>query len=255
MNGRMRRKMFNDKEKLDYENREIKEIYLIGNGPSLKNVDMSLLKDVETICFNRSYISYDEWGFDPTYYMAIDPGLVCSTIDDINDLINNNKNIKKFFFSSKKDIRPQIKCDTTNDIVKDPRVKLYDMKGVSFYKDKKVSYMGTVGLCSIQILHEMGYNRIYLLGCDMKYTPKIKNVKKSGNFLTSTTDNDDPNHYRSDYFKSGIQYGSPNNSALLNRWKTSSLIFKKLKIDVISLTPDSELNKFLPFEENDFYKK
>ena len=35
-------------------------IFLIGSGPSLNKIDMSLLKDVNTMSLNRQYIAYEE---------------------------------------------------------------------------------------------------------------------------------------------------------------------------------------------------
>lgn len=46
--------------------------WIIGTGPSLRNIDISKLKEQHTITFNRAYVAFEDWGFDPTYYLAID---------------------------------------------------------------------------------------------------------------------------------------------------------------------------------------
>jgi len=75
-----------------------KTAFVIGTGPSLRNIDVSLLKDHTTITFNRAYIAFEEWGFDPTYYLAIDGNDIRSIYKDINNLILNS-DIKNFFFA------------------------------------------------------------------------------------------------------------------------------------------------------------
>tara|TARA_S200002703_G_C3803114_1_gene248318 strand:- start:5550 stop:6440 length:891 start_codon:yes stop_codon:yes gene_type:complete len=75
-----------------------KTAFVIGTGPSLRDIDVSLLKDHTTITFNRAYIAFEDWGFDPTYYLAIDSNDIRSIYKDINNLILNS-NIEKFFFT------------------------------------------------------------------------------------------------------------------------------------------------------------
>ena len=44
---------------------------IIGNGPSLQNTDVSRLKDVYTFGMNRVYLAFPKWGFETSYYVAI----------------------------------------------------------------------------------------------------------------------------------------------------------------------------------------
>ena len=45
--------------------------FVIGNGPSLKNMDLSLLKGEYTIGTNRIYLMFAELGFPVSYYLCI----------------------------------------------------------------------------------------------------------------------------------------------------------------------------------------
>ena len=97
-----------------------KTAFIIGTGPSLKDVDVSLLKDYTTITFNRAYIAFEEWGFEPTYYLAIDGNDIRSIYKDINNLILNS-NIERFFLYKVNDIKqkePNLNDkQTRNDII------------------------------------------------------------------------------------------------------------------------------------------
>ena len=61
-----------------------KTAFVIGTGPSLRKIDMSKLKDKKTVTFNRAYIAFDDWGFDPTYYLSIDSNDLRSMYKDVN---------------------------------------------------------------------------------------------------------------------------------------------------------------------------
>ena len=51
---------------------KVDTLYLIGSGPSLNKVDVSSLKDSATLSLNRSYVAWPDWGFAPTFYVAIE---------------------------------------------------------------------------------------------------------------------------------------------------------------------------------------
>ena len=48
-----------------------KTCVIVGNGPSLKNTPMELLKDHYSFGMNRIYIGFDELGFTPTFYVCV----------------------------------------------------------------------------------------------------------------------------------------------------------------------------------------
>ena len=69
----------------------------MGNGPSLNKVDINKLKGIDTFSVNGAFMSYDEWGFNPTYYCIIDGNSTRFLADEIKNLIKNNKKINNFF--------------------------------------------------------------------------------------------------------------------------------------------------------------
>jgi len=46
--------------------------FVVGNGPSLNDVDMTLLKNEITLGANRCYLGYEKWGFPFTYWGIAD---------------------------------------------------------------------------------------------------------------------------------------------------------------------------------------
>jgi len=49
-----------------------KRAWIVGNGPSLKQLDMSLLKSEVTFGSNRVYLGFEDWGFATTYWCIVD---------------------------------------------------------------------------------------------------------------------------------------------------------------------------------------
>ena len=49
-----------------------KRCFVVGNGPSLNDIDMSLLKDEITLGANRCYLGFEKWGFPFTYWGIAD---------------------------------------------------------------------------------------------------------------------------------------------------------------------------------------
>lgn len=238
--------------------------FVLGNGPSLNEVDMEKLRDMDTISFNRAYIAYEDWGFDPTYYMVIDYRVLANTAQDINKLIENS-NIRYFFirdvtgeeawnkegFNSRKEIlnRDNVIFFKTHD---EPR--LFD-EGIV---NDRITYWGDVSVCSLQVLYLLGYERIMLLGCDCNYQENdIQGVKTVGDEYRSSS-NQDVNHFRPDYFGAGTVYSRPFGDAHFRSWREISEGIKQTSsFDVVSGSTVSRLNEkvwdFVPFDT--FYEE
>ena len=73
-----------------------KTAFVIGTGPSLRDIDMSRIKKYDCVTFNRAYIAFEVWGFVPRYYLAIDGNDIRSVYKDINCLIKENKSTDFF---------------------------------------------------------------------------------------------------------------------------------------------------------------
>ena len=57
--------------------------FIIGNGPSLKNTDLSKLRDEYTFGMNRIYLLFPELGFNTTYYQSVNSLVIEQCAQDI----------------------------------------------------------------------------------------------------------------------------------------------------------------------------
>jgi len=73
-------------------------LYIMGSGPSLGKVDVQLLRDVPTLSLNRSYVAWEDWGFTPTFYAAIERKLTdCNPEDTSKERHPFRKDWEKIF--------------------------------------------------------------------------------------------------------------------------------------------------------------
>lgn len=195
------------------EKEKNKPLFLIGSGPSLKDCDVSKLENCYTMSFNRSYIAFDDWGFEPTYFAGTDKVVNKDNIKEFRELISNSK-IERFFFNRDENtLKNFLSSKTTLVEIGDPFNPNLDFQ--------KRLRTGNTGLFGLQVaLGILGFKEVYLLGCDASYEEKVKDVITKGYEYTSKSDSD-PNHFRPDYFGKGKKYNKPfANEYHLPLWKS-----------------------------------
>lgn len=133
--------------------------FVIGNGPSLRNEDLRMLKNETTFACNSLIRLFDEIPFTPTYYFAQDNHII----------LDNKEYIEKL---------------ATTRFVKSHYASRYHIPGVTYYKMlfpknpigfsrdiANVVYSGqTVTYSMIQFAAYMGFKEIYLIGVDCNYS-------------------------------------------------------------------------------------
>ena len=240
--------------------------FVIGTGPSLKNIDMEKLSQYDCITFNRAYIAYKDWGFVPKYYLAFDGNDIRAMYKDINFIIEKYPETKFFILDDEhsNSIHPPEsfqdgdKKDSLFDWSKPNLYRIRESRGYfsGLISGKEINlpvYLPNAGWQGIEVLYALGYDRIAFVGCDSKYRDDAesnKDITSIGREYISSEDTD-INHFRPDYFGKGMRFGAPNTSQILSIWNQGSgLIPNDLKI--ISCTRNSAVNPW--FEYVDFNK-
>lgn len=221
--------------------------FIIGTGPSLKNVNMSLLKDKDTITFNRAYVAFKDWGFDPTYYLAIDGNDLRSCYKDINNLVQDSS-IKKFFIHN----------PTDNEVHKPTSFQDNDKVDTLFKESSKIEFLHynelvpNAGLMGLRVLHRLGYEEVAFLGCDARYKDDEHSnrfITKEGREYISHADYDF-NHFTDNYFGKGVHFGKPNEAQIISLWRDEKIEIDKMdNFNVYSCTEGSNLNEFYNYIE------
>jgi len=143
---------------------EGKRCFIVGNGPSLNKIDMSLLKNEITFGQNRCYLGYEKWGFPFTYYCLADRLQVEEYFKEYEDNIPK-KSIKFFPFEYLPFLRFENIC---------PFNFLFDFNNFPQFSDScdKIYLGNTTTYILIQIASVMGCNPIILIGTDHRYQLK-----------------------------------------------------------------------------------
>lgn len=149
--------------------------FILGNGPSLKSVDLSLLCEEKVFTVNQINRHTDFKFLNPTYHFWSDPSFFSLDLKKEEDIellsvmksIGENNNVHCFF-----PIEQRSFCEK-NDINKIMNVSYFSSK-TRFYDNYKknidftkiVPNFGTVVQLCITMAIYMGFKEIYLLGCD-----------------------------------------------------------------------------------------
>lgn len=138
-----------------------KRCFVVGNGPSLNDIDMSLLKDEITLGANRCYLGFEKWGFPFTYWGLAD----WLQIEEYWKEYENNlprETIKFFPF----DYTPFLGFENGCPV----NITFRNMEVPRFSGSCDQLHLGsTVTYLLIQIAVVMGCDPIVLIGVDHRY--------------------------------------------------------------------------------------
>ncbi len=247
-----------------------KTAYVIGTGPSLKGVDMSKLKNEDTITFNRAYVAFDDWGFHPTYYLSIDSQDLESISEDIVGLMDQGKIEKYFlphdshFYHLANSNQYRDKITLLQDTPESWKMALSFNECIALGKTNTLitPILASAGYMGAKMLYLMGYNEVVLLGCDAYYRTDEESQRSviwDEDGCVSQEDYD-PNHFRDDYFGKGQRFGRPTSTEEQIQWWNTAAINvdlhkrfdSKEDFNIFSCSEGSKLNSvfpYIPFEE------
>ncbi len=216
-------------------------LVILGNGPSLKNIDLNLLSSLETVGMNAAYRHWEAINWFPTYYCCLDSVVVESHAKEILSLINNrNENGIKLFFlhSNILEVYPEIE--------KIPIVLIFE----KVYQDPPFKDLKhtTTGAGAAILGMALGYNHIFLLGVDCNYVEQINEavvVEDQTLEITSTPENN-PNYYFEGYQVAGDKFQIPNSLPNLHKksWENVYTIAKNLGVEVTNCNSQSRVDVF-----------
>jgi hypothetical protein len=180
---------------LTYKNKHQGErCVIIGNGPSLRRMDLSLLKNEITFGMNRIYLLFQDMGFPTTYFVSVNDLVLSQFSSEISSLPMPkfiNWNLRKYYWQPDKNLI-YLK---TNLGLKD-RFR-YDLL-------KPIFSGGTVTFVALQLAFYMGFAEVVLIGIDHSFkskgVPNIMELRKEGV---------DRDHFHPQYFPEGSKWQLP----------------------------------------------
>jgi len=166
--------------------------FIIGNGPSLKNTDLTLLRNEITFGLNRIYLMFEELGFPTTYFFAINKLVIEQCAPEIRALP-----MPKFLtWRSRRWMKEDPETMFLDTDYRGPETFSIDLTG-------RIFEGGTVTYVALQAAYWMGFQEVILVGVDHSYS-----TKGPAN-ATVVSQGDDPNHFHPEYFGRGFRWQLP----------------------------------------------
>jgi len=172
-----------------------KRAFIIGNGPSLKQTDLSRLKGEITFAMNRFYLAFPDLGFTTSYICVTNDLVVEQFVDDLLGL-----EIPKFIAW-----RSHRHFDKNTPLNQIPTFVYTSYTGPRFAPDarRRVWEGATVTNLALQLAYHMGIQTSILIGVDHNFKDKGEANK------TVVSQGDDPNHFTPNYFGKGVRWQLP----------------------------------------------
>lgn len=168
-----------------------KRLFVIANGPSIKDMDLNVLKNEYTMCMNRFYMYFDKLSFVPNFFVCVEDLVLEQFAEDINNLPIEDKFVnwrlfktldKCHFLKEAYTFNPFFQTDLT----------------------KPTHFGGTVTFACLQLAYYMGFDEVIIIGMDHSF-------KEKGTAATVEvrTYEKDESHFDPNYFPKGIKWKLP----------------------------------------------
>jgi hypothetical protein len=199
--------------------------FILGNGPSINQTDLSLLKHEWTFATNRFYLKFDQTDFRPSYYAVVNEYVISQFIDDIARLP-----MPKFLTWNLRHIVPE-----QDDLLLYPQ-----LRHSVFSPDptRGISAGYTVTFICMQLAFFMGFKTVYLIGVDHYFE-----TKGEANLLV-TSKTDDPNHFHPSYFGAGVRWQLPDLEASEKSYRMAKAYYEAHDRTIYDATVGGHLQVF-----------
>lgn len=204
-----------------------KRCFILGNGPSLRNTDLSRLRNEITFGMNRIYLAFPDMGFETSYYVSVNDLVIEQCADDIMNL-----KIPRFvsWRAGKRWLTPQENLFFLYTTYTEP----------TFARDirNRIWESATVTYVALQLAYYMGFDEVILIGVDHNFETKGKAN------TTVVSQGDDPNHFHPGYFGKGFRWQLPDLEKSEIGYQMAKNAFEKEGRRVLDATIGGKLSIF-----------
>lgn len=175
--------------------------FIIGNGPSLKKTDLSMLRGEYTFGMNRIYLLFPELGFLTSYYLSVNDLVIEQCAQDILSL-----KIPKFLSWRAREFIQSALGEGESLPTNPPTAFLHTTyTGQKFSDDARQRLWegATVTYVALQLAFHMGFSQVILIGVDHNFSTKGKPN------ITVVSQGDDQDHFDANYFGKGFRWQLP----------------------------------------------
>jgi hypothetical protein len=212
--------------------------FIIGNGPSLRQTDLSKLRDEYTFGLNRIYLLFPELGFPTTYLVTVNWLVLEQCADEILALPTT-----RFFpWRFRRYIDP---AKLSNTIF----IQTDQSKHVFTRDARKLLWAGaTVTNIAMQLAFFMGFKKVILVGVDHSFTTQ------GTPHQTVVSPGDDPNHFSPKYFGKGFRWQLPDLETSEIAYQLARQAFEEEGREIVDATIGGKLTVFPKVDYLELFK-
>ena len=211
--------------------------FIIGNGPSLKEMDLSPLRDEFTFGLNRAYLMFDKLGFATDCLVSVNRHVIEQCAEEISA-----QPCLKFISWANRNLLP-----ANADVA---YVRSVQQPGFSTNPATRGVWEGaTVTFVAMQLAYLMGFEQVYLVGVDHSFSTTgepHKLVQSQG---------DDPNHFDASYFGKGFLWQLPDLETSEVAYSMARRAFEEDNRQILDATVDGKLQIFEKVSFDNLFKK
>ncbi len=207
-----------------------KRCFIIGNGPSLKKMDLSRLKGEYTFGLNRVYLLFPELGFTTTYLVVVNDLVIEQFAANILDLP-----LPVFMaWHGRRFLPPDVPAERL------PIFLHTTYTGPTFGRDarRRLWEGATVTYAALQLAYFMGFETAVLIGVDHNFSTQGKPN------TTIVSSGADPNHFNPAYFSQGVRWQLPDLETSERAYRMARAAYEADGRHVLDATVDGKLTVF-----------
>lgn len=200
-------------------------LFLIANGPSIKDMDLSVLKDKYTMAMNRFYIYFDKIGFVPTFLTCVEELVLEQFKEDFKKLpcetFFNWRFYKQFpnahFLKETYSFNP-------------------------FFQEnilEPTHFGGTVTFACLQLAYYMGFDDVVIIGMDHSFKEKGTPNKEEVRGYEK-----DESHFDPNYFPKGSKWKLPDLDKSEYSYAQARMFYEKNGRKIIDATVNGKCDIF-----------
>jgi hypothetical protein len=200
--------------------------FIIGNGPSLRQTDLTLLRNEYTIGMNRIYLLFPELGFRTSYYLSVNDLVIEQCSAEIQAL----KMPRFVAWRGRKWLKPDRDLYFLYSTYTGP--KFSENATGRMWEGATVTYM------ALQLAYFLGFQKVYLIGVDHNFATQGKPN------TTIVSQGDDPNHFSAAYFGKGFRWQLPDLETSEKAYQMARIAYEKDGRKVLDATVGGKLQIF-----------
>ena len=214
--------------------------FIVGNGPSLRNMDLSPLRREFTFGLNRIYLAFPSLGFVTSCLVSVNDLVIQQCAREMQTLP-----MPRFFSWRSRRFIPR-----GSDGPELPTFLYTSYESPKFARDARGRLWegATVTYVALQLAFHMGFQQVILIGVDHHFATQGQANR------TVVSDGMDPNHFSPEYFGKGFRWQLPDLQTSEIAYTMAREAYHGAGREVLDATVGGRLTVFPKADYNSLFK-